>query len=561
MKTRIIDYFIGGIALFAFLLLFIEHGEYLLHYAKEIRIINYVILIIFICDFLARIAFSEDKWLFLKKNWLNFIVFIPLFQFIEGIENLPSAVFIRQIVIVFILISRTKKATNLINLLHFKPAQLMLSSFAFTIGIGTILLMLPAATISGAKTTLIDALFTATSAACVTGLIVQDTATHFSFFGKTVILALIQLGGLGIMTFSVSLALILKKNVDINKQVQMQDVLDQETLASTKDLTLFIIKMTFLIELIGAIILFFAWNNRFHDTFRTIYYAVFHSISAFCNAGFSTFSDSLMQFSTDSITNITISLLIILGGIGFLVIRDIFEKLRSKFILRNPRRFSLRVHTKIVLFTSILLTIAGGILIYVFESNYSFASFSPSGKALLSFFQSVTTRTAGFNSCNIGALAPASLLVIIILMFIGASPGSTGGGIKTTTFFVLWSAIVSGFKKRQNVEAYRRTIPLSVVQKASNLFVFSLAILSVFTVALLYVEKKVFIDILFEAVSAFGTVGLSTGITPLLTGKGKILITILMFIGRLGPLTIGYAFLTRRKQAKYFYAEERVIIG
>ncbi|MFC1478775.1 TrkH family potassium uptake protein [Candidatus Margulisiibacteriota bacterium] len=561
MKTKTIDYIVGGVALFAFLLLFIEHSAYFPQYTDIIRYLNYGILAVFLTDFLGRIAFSEDKREFIKHNWFGFIVFVPFIQFFRGIESIPFWVFIRQLVIIVVLISRMKKASNLLNLLHFKPAQLMLATFAFAIGAGAILLMLPAATNAGVKTSLIDAVFTATSAACVTGLIVQDTATYYSVFGKTVILALIQLGGLGIMTFSVSLALILKKSVDINKQAQIQDVLDQETLTSTKDLTLFIIKMTFLIELIGAVILFFAWNNRFPDPLRTLYYAVFHSISAFCNAGFSTFSDSLMQFATDMTTNMTISILIIFGGIGFLAIKDVYNNLKSKLIQRKARRFSLRVQTKIVVFTSILLIIAGSLLIYAFEHNYSFESFDLSGRMLLSYFQSVSTRTAGFNSCDMGALAPASLLVIIVLMFIGASPGSTGGGIKTTTFFVLWSAIVSGFKKRRNVEAYKRTIPVSVVQKASTLFVFSLSILMVFTVALLYIEKKVFIDILFEAASAFGTAGLSTGITPLLTSPGKALITILMFIGRLGPLTIGYAFLSRRRPAKYFYAEERVIIG
>ncbi|MFC1596095.1 TrkH family potassium uptake protein [Candidatus Margulisiibacteriota bacterium] len=561
MNTKVTDYIISFIALFAFLLLLIENSSYFAGFSNTIKLINITILIVFASELCYRFFTSANRPSFLKSNWFSLIVFIPLVQFVTGAESTPLTVIIRQIVIITMLMSRASKALNLIKLLNFKPAQTMLATFSFTIGAGAILLMLPVATNSGAATSLIDAIFTATSATCVTGLSVQDTASHFSLFGKTVILTLIQLGGLGIMTFSVSLALVLKKSVNLSKQIEMQEVLDQDTLTTTKNLTAFIIKMTLLIEIVGALVLFMAWKDRFANPLTTLYNAVFHSISAFCNAGFSTFSDSLTRFATDPITNITISLLIIFGGLGFLVIKDLFDNIRYKFTTRGHKLFKLRVHTKIVLVVSLGLIFAGWALLYLVESNSAFGAFEPGGKALLSFFHSVSARTAGFNSCEISSLAPASLLIMIVLMFIGASTGSTGGGLKTTTFFVLWSAVISGFKKKQNVEAYKRTIPLSVVQKASNLFVFSIAILMVFTVALLYFEKHMFLDILFETVSAFGTVGLSTGITPSLTNKGKVLLTLLMFIGRLGPLTIGYALIVRKKPAKYFYPEERVMIG
>ncbi|MFH1415512.1 MAG: potassium transporter TrkG [Elusimicrobiota bacterium] len=561
LKTKDLDYFIGAVAVFAFLLLLIENTAYFSRYAVPIKIINLSILTVFISDVLLRIIISKDKKEHLKYNWFDLIVFVPLVQFIRGIEHIPFSVIVWQIVIITMLISRTRKAQKLLTLLHLKPAQLMIISFSFTVGFGAILLMLPAATVSGARTSLVDALFTATSATCVTGLVVRDTGTYFSIFGQSVILALIQLGGLGIMTFSISLALILGKHVDIKQQAAMQDILDQETISSARNLTAFIVKMTLLIEFAGAVLLFFAWKNRFPDALVTGYYALFHSVSAFCNAGFSTFSDSLTRFGTDTVTNITISVLIISGGIGFPVIKNFYDKIVNRITRNSRKAIRLKVQTKIVLLMSFLLILIGSISIYFFEKTNSFAGTGQYGSWVLSFFQSVTARTAGFNSCSIGGMSAASLFIIILLMFIGASPASTGGGIKTTTVFVLWATIVSSFRNRNNVEAYKRTIPAIVIQKAVSLLAVSISVVAVFTVLLLYFEKKLFLDILFETVSAFGTVGLSTGITPDLSRKGKILITILMFIGRMGPLMIGYAVLSHKRPPKYFYAEERVMIG
>ncbi|MEW6075665.1 MAG: TrkH family potassium uptake protein [Candidatus Omnitrophota bacterium] len=561
MIKKFVDYFIGVVAVFALLLLLLENSSYLRAYTSIVSIINFVILIIFITDVVARYALSKDRKTHLKHNWFDLIVFVPLLQTIGGIANTPFFVIIRQVVIVAMLASRLKKSHTLITLLSLKPAQLMITSFGFTIIVGAILLMLPAATKTGMRLPLIDALFTATSATCVTGLIVRDTATYFSLFGQTVILLLIQVGGLGIMTFSVSLVYLLKKTIDMKQGIMMQDVLDQDTLANVKSLIVFIVRMTAIFELTGALVLFIAWHGKFASIAQTLYYALFHSVSAFCNAGFSTFTDSLMGFSQDVPTNIIICGLIIAGGLGFMAIKDLHENTSHKITDTSIKPIKIRVQTKIVLRTTFFLILGGALLIYALERNHAFSAFSMKSKVLLSLFQSITPRTAGFNTCDMARLSPATLFVILVLMFIGGSPGSTAGGIKTTTVAVIWSTIVSSFKRKDEVEIFKRTIPAEVIKKAIIVSAISIFIVVVSGTILLYTETYNPLGILFEAVSAFGTVGLSTGLTPLLSVAGKIVITVLMFIGRLGPLTVAYAFLRYKRAAQYTYAQESVTIG
>ncbi len=550
---------IGFVALCAFGVLVVEVSPYSARYSRMISVLNIGVISLFIADVLLNFLVSRDKKMHLRRNWFDLIVFIPLIQFIQGIAATPVFVIIRQVVIVTMLLSRSRKAQRFLSLLSLRPAQLMVASFAFAITIGSILLMLPIAS-QGAQTSLVDAFFTATSATCVTGLVVQDTATHFSLFGQLVILALIQAGGLGIMTFSVSLALLFRKRVNMQQQRVMQDVLDNDTLSGVKNFIRFIFGMTFLIEAVGAAVLFFIWRDLFPGPVKTLYHAVFHSISAFCNAGFSTFSDSLVRFSYDLMTNITIGGLIILGGLGFIVIKDMGHTCRLKLTRSEKRPVRLRVQSRIVLKVTFILVLGGAGLIYAMETGHLFRDAALNSKVLMSFFQSITTRTAGFNTCDIARLSSSTLLLMILLMFIGASPGSTGGGIKTTTVSVLWATVVSAMRQKEHVEIGRRTIPYDIIQKAVTVLIFSLILIGLFTVALLYVEQKPFLDVVFESVSAFATVGLSTGITPALTVPGKVFIMLLMFIGRIGPLTVAYAF-ARYRAANYVYAEERVLIG
>jgi trk system potassium uptake protein TrkH len=555
------DNFIGLVAIIGFLLLLIELSDYANRYAAVFRAANATILLLFISDVALRFLLSESKLAHLKHNWLDAIVLVPLVQLYHGMDYSPFSVIARQVVIVFMLFSRTRRAREFVSLLGLKPAQLMLASFLAAICAGAILLMLPAATVTGAKTPLVDALFTATSATCVTGLVVRDTGTYFSAFGQCVILALIQVGALGIMTFSVSLAVFARKRVEMQRQIEMQEMLDQDTIASIKELVKFIVKMTFAFELFGAVALFFAWRGKLGGGAHTAFAAVFHSISAFCNAGFSTMSDSLMRFSADVSTNVVIIVLIVFGGFGFTVVRDLLGNFRQRLSPRSRRVRSLRVQTKTVLLVSAILIVGGAALFYAIERQGVLAPLALKERVLVSLFQSVTARTAGFNTCNFGLLSSAALALVIVLMFIGASPGSTGGGIKTATVAVLLAAVASGFGKRADVQLYRRTIPAEVIQKATSVLVISLIVVLGFGLVMLYLERMPFQKVMFETVSAFGTVGLSTGITPQLSTGGRIAVTLLMFTGRLGPITIAYAFLRQRKPARYRYAEERVMIG
>ncbi|MFH1768572.1 MAG: TrkH family potassium uptake protein [Candidatus Omnitrophota bacterium] len=555
------DYIIGGISLLAFFILLAQLSSYFDRFSRLFRMVNISILAIFVFDVLLRAILSKNKAVHIKNNFIDFIVFVPFVQFIKGFNYSDFSVIVWQIVIIAMLVSRVRKVNKFVNLLSLRPAQLMIASFAFVILSGTILLMLPMAAGSGVKTPFIDALFTATSATCVTGLIVKDTASYYSLFGQMVILSLIQIGGLGIMTFSVSLSLFMKKQIQVRQQIVMKDVLDQDVISTVKSFILFIVKMTFMIELAGAVLLFSLWREKFMDSFTAAYHAVFHSISAFCNAGFSTFSDSLMRFSGDGLTNSVISLLIIVGGLGFIVIRELFDQLKNKFIHRMKKPLFFRVQTKIVLGVSLLLIVLGSVVIYLMEKEKALSLLPVKSKILISLFQSVTTRTAGFNTVDLSTFSFSTLLFMMILMFIGGSPGSTAGGVKTTTISVLWATLKSSFNQKENVELSRRTLPNETVQKAITIFVFSLFIVGVFASLLLYFEQKEVGSVLFETVSAFGTVGLSTGITPNLTLEGKILISLLMFVGRIGPLTLAYAIIRHRPSARYRYAEERVMIG
>ncbi|HID96000.1 MAG TPA: Trk family potassium uptake protein [Candidatus Latescibacteria bacterium] len=443
--------------------------------------------------------------------------------------------------------------------LQLRPAQSLAASFLVMILVGTVLLSLPISSATGQATSFVDALFTAVSAVCVTGLIVVDTPTHFSMFGQLVILFLIQLGGLGIMTFSTSLALAFGRRIGLREKVVMQDVLDQTDVEDTKRLVVYIVKMTFLIELTGAVLLSIRWYPEFGDVGRTVYFAIFHSISAFCNAGFSLFSDSFMGYRGDITLNLILTSLIILGGIGFVVVADLH---RSRFWMgRRSSTPRLALHTKLVLSVTLILLVFGTALFFLVEYNNSMNGTPIVERLLSSYFQSVTARTAGFNTLDTRSLSHAALFVTVLLMFIGASPGSTGGGIKTSTIGVLYVFTRSIFRGKEEVELFRRNVPRAVVYKAIVIVIFATSFLVALTIPLFITENAPFMDVIFEAVSAFGTVGLSLGLTSKLTDIGKVLIILLMFVGRIGPLTIAYAVGRRKERVALGYPEGRVMVG
>ncbi len=448
------------------------------------------------------------------------------------------------------------------------PPQVVAISFLVAIIIGTILLSLPISSKGPEKIKFIDALFTATSATCVTGLTVKDTATFFSPFAQWVILALFQAGGLGIMTLSTLFAILLGRKLTIRENVTIQGALNHHKIEGLSALIKYILSLTLGLEFLGALLLFLKWS-RGHgfSTGQAIWHSVFHSISAFCNAGFSLFSNSFMDYRDNLYIVLVMSIMIILGGIGFIVLLDIknlkFWKKNKNFAINR-----VTLQTKIVLISTVALILIGTVAFLILENNESLRGFSSKGKILTSYFQSVTSRTAGFNTVNIGGLGMASQLLLIVLMFIGASPGSTGGGIKTATFGILLATIWSMLRNRDRVSAFKKTIPRQVVRKAMVVFFIGLAWVLIFTAALCVTEAKnigtsanPFLRSLFEVTSAFGTVGLSTGITPYLSTLGKILIILTMYAGRIGPLTLALAITIREQKIVYKYPEEKIMVG
>jgi trk system potassium uptake protein len=444
---------------------------------------------------------------------------------------------------------------SLNKFLYKNPPVAMMLSFASVILSGAVLLTLPIASRSNTITPFIDTLFTATSATCVTGLTVLDTGSHFSIFGQIIILILIQVGGLGIMTISTFFALVLGQNINIKLKNVMNQMVGGSSRVNILELLKNIVLVTVIIESLGAVILLFRFIQDFKPV-KAIYLSVFHSVSAFCNAGFSNFQDNLMGYCNSPIVSLTIPILIILGGLGFMVIIDV-----NRYVWHKDKIRKLTLHTKIVLATTSILIIGGFIAFFVMEYHGTMQGFSIYKRFLASFFQSVTTRTAGFNTIDNGSLSKAAVLVSIVLMFIGASPGSTGGGIKTSTFAILGLSVLSLLRGRKEISVFKRNIPRDNFKEAAGLTFLSAGIVFFVIIMLMLVESHRFDQIVFEAVSAFGTVGLSMGITPHLTFFGKLLITLLMYIGRIGPLTMIYAFAVHKKHANISFAEETIAIG
>lgn len=434
-------------------------------------------------------------------------------------------------------------------------SSLITTTFLLAIFIGSVLLMLPFATRYG-HIAPVDALFTSASAVTVTGLAVVDTATYFTTFGQLIILVLIQIGGLGFMTFSTFGILVMGKSFSLKDKTVIENEFTTGSYKNIKDLLIKIIIITFGFELIGAILLYFQFTDL--SGAKRVFAAIFHSISAFCNAGFSLFSNSFENYAGHWGINLTLMVLIIMGGIGFLVINEL-----GLFIRRRIRKFSkFSLHTRLVLISSGFLVAAGFVIIFVEEllnpkNNLSFGT-----NILTSLFQSVSARTAGFNTVSIGHMSFASLFVLMSLMFIGASPGSTGGGIKTSTFSVIYAYFHSRIKGKHKIDIFYRSLPAQTVEKAFIVFILYFVLMDVLFLLLITFESNFKMsDLLFETISAFGTVGLSTGITPHLSLPSKLIIIATMFIGRIGPLTLLMAISKKESRATIKYPEENIMIG
>lgn len=556
------DILTGIASLIALFILISEQIEFFRPFQLLFKKINSGILIFFLFDIVSRVFLVPDKLLYIKRKWMELITAVLIVKIIAGIDSYSAYMMILLFVVIYILISRMYKVTSFVSKAGLRPAHLMIALYFLFICAGAVILSLPVSLSPGKSLSLIDAFFTATSALTITGLAVQDTATVFSRFGQVVIMLLIQIGGLGIMTFSVFLFVISGRKLGMSQRIVMHDVLDREELSGAVRTIRFIFNMTFILELSGAAALAFIWYPLSGSIGESLFHGLFHSVSAFCNAGFSTFSTGLTGFASDIGINAVICFLIISGSLGFMAVHDIFDRIKGRFSRGMYRaRPRLRIQTVIILIVTAVVTVIGSLLIFIFETGGAAFGSDPLSCVIKSIFQAVTVRSAGFNSCEVSLLSPVTLFLLMIMMFIGGSPGSTGGGLKTTTVAVLWKTMTNGFGQNRNVEILKRTIPHETIQKATTLLIFYIIMLSVFIMALLYTERLPVIDILFEAVSAGATVGISTGITPKLSEPGRILIMILMFTGRLGLLTIGYALAFNQRKAEYTYAEERVMIG
>ena len=437
--------------------------------------------------------------------------------------------------------------------------RIISAGYLFVILTGAFLLMIPAATVPGKRTDFLTALFTATTSTCVTGLVVVDTGSHWTLFGQLVILAMIQVGGLGFMTMGVLLAMILKKKISLKTRGILQESMNGMQMGGIVRLVKLALAGTAIVELVGAILL----SIRFIPLFgfgRGIYYGIFHSISAFCNAGIDLLGvhygefASLVNFTGDILINAVIMGLIIISGIGFFVWADIKGK---GFRIRE---YSL--HTKMTLFMTAILLIGGTVLFWIFEKDHLLAGMSCKDQLLAAAFSAVTPRTAGFNTIDTAGLTNASKLLTCVLMFIGGSPGSTAGGVKTVTMLVLLTYVWSNLRGSRGVNIFERRLEDDTVRKASNVVVISMVLSVVAAIALCFMQPEIaVIDIFFEIFSAIGTVGMTTGITRDLTTGSRLIIILLMYCGRIGSMSFALSFTERKKVAPVQLPTEKILIG
>ena len=437
-------------------------------------------------------------------------------------------------------------------------AQIIALGYFLVIAAGTVLLLLPISTEAGKSTGFLTALFTATSATCVTGLVVVDTSIHWTMFGQTVILAMIQIGGLGFVTIGVLFAMFLNKKISLKARGLLQESMNTSQVGGVVRLTRKVLKGTVIIELTGALLLAIRFIPEF-GFWKGSAFGIFHSISAFCNAGFDLMGgsrgafDSFVSFSDDLLVNLVIMALIVVGGIGFLVWDD---------VTRHGLHFhKYRLHTKLVLSVTAVLIFGGALLFYVFERDNLMQGMGLKETVLTSLFSSVTARTAGFNTIDTAGLTTSSKLLTMVLMFIGGSPGSTAGGIKTTTLIVMLIYVISNLRNSKGCNVFGRRLEDDAIRKASNVTVISLFMAVSASIIICYLQPLPLEDVLFEIFSAIGTVGMSTGVTRELTSASRLVIVFLMYCGRIGSMAFALSFMERKKVAPIQCPMEKVMIG
>ncbi len=575
---KYLDYLLSIIGVLSVILLILVIGFRLPSWQFNlINIIIDVIILIYIIQEGIRWILVPELFQYLKDRWFdNLLALLLLVNLIFptsaigmvkvilpqfSLKELTILYFgIIQLLLIFSILLKTLRYNYLFSKIKLHPGAIFALSFAFLIISGSLLLMLPKATPPGNPISYVDALFTSTSAVCVTGLVVVDTAKDFAPLGKIIILFLIQVGGLGVMTLTTFFASYLAGGVSIHFRLLMKDMLSSDNIGEVTGLLLKIVTYTFIIEFAGAVFLyFFLGGSIYYFNWDYFVSAVFHSISAFCNAGFSLYSQNLVNINYYFSTIIMI--LIVLGGLGFTVlanITDLFPWKKDKQKLRHR----LTISSKLVIFTTIILIFGGALLIFAGDP-YSFDKTLTAGDRFFhSLFNSVTARTAGFNTVPIDKLAMTSVLILIVLMWIGASPGGTGGGIKTTTISITLIALFKAIRGKDRVELFKRRIATQSIQKAFLVLLASLVVLSVMSIMLIAIEPdKDPINLIFEVTSALGTVGLSRDVSYHLGDGGKLLITLTMYIGRIGVLTFFSSLAAPKYEARYSLPNEGIMVG
>ncbi len=567
---------VAGVAAFS---LVAQYGFYLSERERRLlSMVDLAIVGVFMLDAVVRFAMSRRKGLYLKARWpaVGIVVLIiaqllvvfvlqgrgglPVFMSSPGVFSLAKGyIIVLQVYLVLLILGEAVRANRSVASTKIAPARTVIASFLLIIVVGALLLATPRATVGGHMTP-IDSLFTATSAVCVTGLIVVDTGSHFTRFGHAIILTLIQIGGLGLITFVTFFATVLRGGLGVRESLVLRGMMTFETIGRIGRTLRYVIGITFLMEVAGAVLLYLATRCDFGTTAQAVRVSAFHSVSAFCNAGFSLHATSFERYVSNIPVNLVMTTLIVVGGLGFPVLMAVVHKypLRGRGAGAG-RRWPL--HVRLVMAMTLALLVLGTFSFLALEWNGTLADKSFGAKLLASYFGSVTTRTAGFNTVRTASLALPTLFLLASLMFIGGSPGGTAGGVKTVTVGLVLASIRSMFRGTDRVEFFKRRVPDWLVREA--LVVVSMGILVVVggTLVLLVVEDLTLSEVLFEVVSAFGTVGLSTGITSSLSVAGKLSLVFIMLAGRVGPLTLALALAQRRDKPLYDYAEERVIIG
>jgi trk system potassium uptake protein len=583
-NLRILRYASFFVSLFAISILVIFYGFKLESATKELCVsIIKATFVFYVIAYLIKFLYTFEPRKFLKETRLegllmlllvidgisHFLFNIPLVQnffYQLGFHNFTDIyiLFIQLYLLVIVSIDLSSLTAKL-DRLNLAPSTLFILSFIILISIGSVLLMLPEMNTTGISMPLLDAIFTSISASCVTGLIVVDTATFFTIKGHFIILVLMQLGGLSIISFATFIISISGTGVGIKQQLMMKDFLSTDSLFSTKGLLRQIILLTLTIESAGAISIFFLWDPSLH--FETlgdkIFCSVFHAVSAFNNAGFSLFSNGLYENGVKHsyILHIVIAALIFFGGIGFSSIRDLFgiDSLRQR--LKYPWK-QIKLTTQISLYVSIGLILAGTIAFFVLEQQNTLRNTRFVEAIITSVFQSITARTAGFNTVDFSMIGQPMLIFFIFLMFIGASSGSTGGGIKTSTFALLILSAYSTIRGKRNFEIGRYSISYELMNRAFSIAFFASGIVFIGVFILTLTDPQIpILQLVFEEVSAFATVGLSTGITSSLSVAGKIVLMCSMFIGRIGILTLAFTLSSRVVSRNYKLPGAHITVG